>query len=76
MQLLVDIPQGAIPLQASEYTQTVNVTIPAFSTKSFSRLFYFPQEGEFSLYTTSVSWNNLVIGKGAEVPKLVVKKVR
>ena len=76
VQLLIDIPQGAIPLMTNEYTQNINATIPAFSTRSFKRIFYFPDVGEFQFYSTSVSWNNTVIGKGQALPTLKVGKKR
>ena len=47
VQLLIDIPEGSIPLRTNEYTQTINTTINPFSTQSWSRMFYFPLEGDY-----------------------------
>ena len=74
IQLLVDIPQGAIPLMTHEYTQIINTTIPAFSTQSFQRLFYFPKDGEYSFYPSNACWGKTVIAKANEQQKLIVKK--
>ena len=74
IQLLIDIPQGAIPLMTHEYTQIINTTIPAFSTQSFQRFFYFPKEGEHSFYPSNACWDKTVIAKANEQQPLVVKK--
>jgi hypothetical protein len=43
LQLLMDIPEGSIPLLSHEQTQIINVSLPAYNTKSFERTFYFPE---------------------------------
>ena len=43
VQLLMDIPEGAIPLKSHEQTQILNVSIQAYNTRTFERQFYFPK---------------------------------
>ena len=57
-----------------EYTQIINTSIPAFSTQSFQRLFYFPKEGDYSFYPSNACWDKTVIAKANEQERLVVKK--
>lgn len=42
LQILLDIPKGTIPLNSHEYTQIINVTIDAFSSREFTLEFYTP----------------------------------
>ena len=57
-----------------EYTQIINTNIPAFSTQSFQRLFYFPKEGEYNFYPSNACWGKTVIAKAHEQERLRVKK--
>ncbi len=43
LDLLLQIPQGAVPGQASDYTKTEPVTLPAYATHRLETYFYFPQ---------------------------------
>ena len=63
-ELLVQIPQCAIPVDGSEYTKILNLTIERFGTISIDTCFYFPFEGQNLLqYFPSCSINNYVICK-------------
>ncbi len=53
LQLLLDIPEGSIPVESHEYTQIKSVNISPYSTSSFERSFYFPHEGKFSMYSAN-----------------------
>jgi len=61
----MDIPEGSIPLRSHEQTQILNVSIPAYNTKTFEREFYFPKEGKYHVYPANVSRNKIIISKGA-----------
>jgi hypothetical protein len=45
LQVLLDIPRGTIPLRSHEYTQIVNIRIDPYSSQSYERHFYIPEEG-------------------------------
>ena len=68
----MDIPEGAIPLKSHEQTQILNVSIQAYNTRTFERVFYFPKEGKYQIYPANVSRNKTIIAKGAELPILPV----
>lgn len=62
-QLLIDIPEGAIPLRTHEETQITNLTIPAYNTQAFERLFYFPKEGTYRLYPANATKGKKIVAK-------------
>ena len=47
LQLLFDIPKGAIPLKGHDYTEITNISLSSYVSSSFERWFYFPEEGEY-----------------------------
>ena len=51
LKLLVQIPQGAIPLRGTNfYTKSVVIAIDAHTTKTFKYQFFFPSPGHFEQY--------------------------
>jgi hypothetical protein len=74
LQLLLDIPRGSIPLCSHEYTQITNITLEPFSSQSFERLFYFPEEGTYEVYPSNAARGSTIIAKGSPVPPVIVKK--
>jgi hypothetical protein len=70
LQLLMDVPSGAIPLMSHEYVQIINANVNSFSTTSFERQFYFPSEGTYTLYPANASRNNIVIAKAKKLPSI------
>jgi len=55
IELLQQIPQGAMPAAGSQRTKTINMQLPAFSTQKTEYAFYFPTAGEFTHYPAHVS---------------------
>lgn len=45
LQLLLDIPQGTLPLKTCEYTQIINIRLDPYMSKSYERHFYAPTNG-------------------------------
>lgn len=72
LQLLIDIPEGSIPLQSHEMTRIQSINLQPYSTLSFERHFYFPNTGIFELYPANACRGSLVIAKAEQVPKLNV----
>ena len=71
LDLLVQIPAGAIPVAGSDYTRSYPVGMQPFSTQRQEVYFYFPEpsgEKSFAVYPVRVSKNEEVIavGEGAE----------
>ena len=59
--MLVEIPEGSIPVKGSNYTKSTPVILPSYTTKTVENFFYFPQEGNFSVYPANVSKNGVII---------------
>lgn len=55
VDVLAQIPQGAIPLTGSEKTQSWFMVVPPFENLVVKFEFYFPEEGDFSQYGAQVS---------------------
>lgn len=74
VQLLIDIPEGAIPLRNHEETQISNISISAYSTLTFEREFYFPEEGQYRVYPANASRNRVIVAKSGQVEPVVVTR--
>ena len=63
-EILMQIPEGSIPVNSDEYKIIETATISSYQSKIFQQSFYFPEEGIFKQYPASASINDLVIAKG------------
>ena len=61
LQILMDIPQGTIPLKSFENTQILNIILEPYVSKSYERYFYGPEEGTFSIYPNNACRNSSII---------------
>ena len=61
VELLTQIPNGALPANGSRETQSRQFELAAFSTQQFEYSFYFPAEGEFSHYPAHVSSERMIV---------------
>jgi hypothetical protein len=61
LQILLQIPNGAIPVQSGFYTKSVPMTLEPFATRKFEYHFYFPQAGKFRHYPVQVTKNEAVL---------------
>ena len=61
VELLIQVPHGSVAVANSKETQTIDVTLAAFSTQSFEYSFYFPTAGEFSHFPAHVASNGKVV---------------
>ena len=61
VQLLIQIPEGAIAASGSQETRTVNLQLPAFNSQSFEYYFYFPTAGQFTHYPAHVADSQRVL---------------
>ena len=55
IELLLQIPQGAMPASGSQQTRSISMQLNAFSTQKVEYSFYFPAAGEFTHYPAHVS---------------------
>ncbi len=61
IDLLIQIPAGAIPAAGSQETRTIQMDLNAFSTKTLEYYFYFPASGDFTHYPAHVSIETRVV---------------
>lgn len=74
LDLLVQIPEGAVPVAGSDYTKSHPLNLAAFSTENIETYFYFPSASQaegFAQYPVQVAKNGQVIA-AAEARRLVV----
>jgi hypothetical protein len=62
LEILLQVPRGAMPVSNGLYTRTVAADLGAFSTQTFEYYFYFPMTGEFPQYPVQVARNGMRIG--------------
>jgi hypothetical protein len=48
VQVITEVPQGAIPLIKNDFHQSLDLKLNQFSTHTFEFYFYFPQKGDFT----------------------------
>jgi hypothetical protein len=63
LQLLIDIPEGSVPLKSHENTQIQSTNLEPYSTLSFERYFYFPSVGGYNMYPANACRGSSVIAK-------------
>lgn len=61
VSLLVQLPQGSLPLEGSQSTTSNPVDLPPYGTQQFEYAFYFPLAGEFTHYGAQVSESGRLI---------------
>ncbi len=54
-EILLQIPQGALPLEGSKAVRSVPIRLAPYETQQVDGAFYFPEAGEFSMYGAQVS---------------------
>jgi len=64
LQVLVEVPEGAIPVNTLDYTKSHSIYLNAFSTETRDFLFYFPQVGKFKVNPPNVSKRGKVVAVG------------
>ena len=61
LEVLLQIPAGAIAVQNGQYTRSVSIQLEPFHTGTVDYLFYFPMAGEFRHYPVHVSKNEQLL---------------
>jgi predicted transcriptional regulator len=64
VDVLLQIPDGAIPVLQGFYTSSINMQLEAFSTKTHEYYFYFPEPGRKIHYPVHVSQEETMIAAG------------
>ncbi|QTA80960.1 Uncharacterized protein dnl_32770 [Desulfonema limicola] len=73
LRILLQVPQGSVPLQTGFYSKGIPVTIEPYNTKTFEYYFYFPKTGSFNIYPAQVAKNEAFITSAHALEFKVVK---
>ena len=74
LDILLQIPQGAIPVQKSRYVESVRIDLGPFETQQQTYYFYFPHDGKFRHYSVQVAHQERVIASVASRTIQVVRE--
>lgn len=74
-ELLVQVPEGSIPVDGSDYTKTINLTLDKFKTTKIEMFFYFPKVGNFIQFPPNASIDGIVVSKAKELNYEVVENI-
>lgn len=74
LELLLQIPEGAIPVQKSFFMQNIQLRLESHATQTFEYFFYFPKAGKFSHYPVQASNEGVFIASAPATPFEVVDK--
>ena len=72
--VLLQIPQGSLPVSDSPYQKSHSVSLNSYSTTKLSYLFYFPSPGKFSHFPANVLINSVVVARANFGTLTVVKE--
>jgi hypothetical protein len=72
LDVLLQIPQGALPVSNSLYTRGVHTDVEPFQSRAIEYFFYFPSAGNYTHYPVHVARNEKVIAFTAPAPFKVV----
>ncbi len=74
LDLLLQIPRGAMPVDNGFVTRGLHVQLDPYATRSIEYGFYFPAEGEFSHYPVQVAKNQELIASAPATTLTVVRQ--
>ncbi len=75
LQVLLQIPMGAMPVNSGFYTRGVYVALEPYSTQTQEYFFYFPATGDYPHYPVTLARNDKVVGSAAPFTFHVVAKL-
>lgn len=75
LELLMQIPGGAVSVNNGFTTRSVNVTLGAHGTHAVEYAFYFPVAGEFSHYPVHVTKNEELVAASEPMTLTVVERL-
>ena len=75
LDVLLQIPRGAIPVLKGRETRSVHIDLEPYHTQTLEYHFYFPAPGEFLHYPVQVSKNEQLVAHAAPVTLKAVAKL-
>ncbi len=76
LDVLLQIPVGAMPVLGGQATRTVPLDLQPYQTQSLEYFFYFPAAGEFPHYPVHVSQDEKLLAYAQPVTLNVVRQLR
>ena len=73
LDILIQVPQGAIPVLNGHYTRNVHLKLEPYRTESIEYYFYFPLAGQFSHYPVHVAKGESLVAAAEPITFNVVK---
>ena len=73
--VLLQVPQGALPVQKTRDTHTVTVELAPYASRSLNYSFYFPVSGQYSHFPVHVSDHDRVLGFAEPTQLKVVEEL-
>ena len=74
LDILLQIPHGAVPVMNGFYTRSFHWELQPYSTRTFDYHFYFPAPGEYTLFPVHVAKNEALIARGEDRKLKVVRE--
>jgi hypothetical protein len=74
LDVLLQIPQGALPVKKGQYTRSLHVVLEPYRTWTTDYFFYFPAAGSCGHYPVHVAKNEKLIASAPGVTLKVVEK--
>lgn len=75
LQVLLQLPIGALPVSGGVYTRGIYVALEPYSTQKLEYSFYFPTTGKFLHYPVTVARNDQVVASAAPFTFNVVARL-
>jgi hypothetical protein len=75
LQVLLQIPVGAMPVKNGFYTRGVYIVLEPYSTQTQEYFFYFPTIGDYQHYPVTLARNDKVVGSATPFTFHVVEKL-
>jgi hypothetical protein len=75
LDVLVQVPRGAIPVMNGQYTRGIHVSLEPYRTHTFDYYFYFPATGQYAHFPVHVAKNEKLVAAGGPVTLKVVERL-
>lgn len=72
VELLIQVPRGAVVASSTQETRTIDLDLQPFSTQSFEYSFYFPTAGDFTHFPAHVASEGKIVAVADQVAFKVV----
>ncbi len=76
LQVLLQIPQGSLPVLGGHETRSVDVALEPYRTQAIETFFYFPRSGRYSHYPVQVSNESRLLAAAEPFTFAVVEKLQ